>query len=96
MTTEPLDAPGPDEVVKAIEDNWYGWLPLFERLDGGRVEHRDGYVRWRSAIPMPFFNGICGVPASGDLDAGIDDALAAVRGGRAPAALDRAPAPRHR
>ena len=25
---------------------------------------------------MPFFNGICGVPASEDLDAGIDDALA--------------------
>lgn len=76
MTTEPIDASDPDEVVKAIEDNWYGWLPLFERFDGGRVEHRDGYVRWRSAIPMPFFNGICGVPASEDLDAGIDDALA--------------------
>jgi GNAT superfamily N-acetyltransferase len=76
VNAEPLVDPTPGELDKAIEDNWYGWLPLFERFDGGSVERKDGYVRWLSLIPMPFFNGICGVPASGDLDAGIDDALA--------------------
>jgi GNAT superfamily N-acetyltransferase len=79
VTPDPLVAPGPEEVVRAIEDNWYGWLPLFECFDGGAVERRDGYVRWVSAIPMPFFNGVCGVPTSGDIDAGIDEALVPFR-----------------
>ncbi len=75
---------GSPELVKAIEDNWYGWLPLLERFDGGRVERRDGYVRWLCSIPMPFFNGICGVPATDDLDAGLDDALAPFDAGSIP------------
>jgi GNAT superfamily N-acetyltransferase len=84
VNVEPLVHPGVGELTKAIEDNWYGWLPLLERFDGGSVEQRDGYVLWRSSIPMPFFNGICGVPASGDLDAGIDDALAPFDAGGTP------------
>jgi GNAT superfamily N-acetyltransferase len=84
VNAEPLVDPTPDELVKAIEDNWYGWLPLFERFDGGSVERKNGYVRWLSSIPMAFFNGICGVPANGDLDAGIDDALAPFDAGGIP------------
>src|SRR6476660_4222886 len=48
VNAELLVDPTPDELVKAIEDNWYGWLPLFERFDGGSVERKNGYVRWLS------------------------------------------------
>jgi GNAT superfamily N-acetyltransferase len=76
VNAEPLVDASPGELVKAIEENWNGWLPLFERFDGGSIERKDGYVRWLSSIRMPFFNGISGVPATDDLDAGIDEALA--------------------
>jgi len=84
VTNEPLVDPSPEELIAAIEENWRGWLPLFECFDGGRVEHRNGYVRWFSSIRMPFFNGIWGVPASDDLDAGIDEALAPFDAGAVP------------
>jgi GNAT superfamily N-acetyltransferase len=63
-------------LLRAMEENFRGWEPLFEHLEGARVEHPYGCIVWTSAIPLPFFNGVIGAPVTDDLDAAIDDVLA--------------------
>ena len=62
--------------VETILANLRGWLPLFERFESARLEHEDGYSWWTSAIRLPFFNGVLGVPVDEDLERAIDGVLA--------------------
>jgi GNAT superfamily N-acetyltransferase len=69
-------APNDGLPIEIMVANLRGWLPLFEQLEGARLEHGGGYSRWTSAIRLPFFNGVLGVPEGEDLDRAIDRVLA--------------------
>lgn len=61
--------------VAATEANLRGWLPLFERFPGARLDHVAGCTRWLCDVPLPLFNGVIGMPAGDDLDSAIDAVL---------------------
>ena len=78
-----LDA-SPGDLVQAIEDSFRGWLPVFEQLEDARLEYLNGCVRWTSAIRLPLFNGVIGVPTGGDLGPAVDEVLAPFNEGDIP------------
>lgn len=69
---------GPDDIVdpaRTIEDNLRGWVPVFERFPGARLDHVAGCVRWLSDVPLLLFNGAIGMPTGADLDTAIATVL---------------------
>jgi GNAT superfamily N-acetyltransferase len=69
MTTvlEPEDV----DPAATIEANLRGWLPVFERFPGARLDEVAGCTRWLCDVPLPLFNGAIGMPAGVDLDGAI-------------------------
>src|SRR5262245_27137897 len=70
MTPEPGDL----DAAATIEANLRGWLPVFERFPGARLDHVAGCARWLSDVPLPLFNGAIGTPDGRD----IEDSIATV------------------
>jgi len=65
---------GPDDIVdpaSTIEENLRGWLPVFERFPGARLDQVAGCTRWLCDVPLLLFNGAIGMPAGEDLDSAI-------------------------
>jgi len=71
--TKVLDPLEPRDVdpVATIEASLRGWLPVFERLPGGRLDHVAGCARWLCDVPLPLFNGVIGMPGGDHLDTSI-------------------------
>jgi GNAT superfamily N-acetyltransferase len=64
-----------DDAAAVIERNLRGWLPVFERFPGARVDEAAGCVRWLCDVPLPLFNGAIGMPGGGDLASTLGDVL---------------------
>ena len=82
MTTilEPRDV----DPVETIVANLLGWLPVFERFPGARMDHAAGCTRWLSDIALPLFNGAIGIPTGDDLEAAVADVLEPFDAARVP------------
>jgi len=63
------------DAIEAVDANLGGWLPLFERFDGCRMEEIHGCTRWMSSTPLPMFNGVLGEPKASDVSAAMDEIL---------------------
>ncbi len=63
--------PGDVDAAATIEANLRGWLPVFERFPGARLDHVQGCARWICDVPLPLFNGAIGMPTGDDLEASI-------------------------
>ena len=64
--------PGGD-LTAAMTANFLAWVPMFGHLPGATVDRLPGCIRWTSAIPLPFLNGVAGWPED---PVGIDEVLA--------------------
>lgn len=65
----------PARLLDAAVASFAGWLPLYERLEGARMERFAGVTRWTTPVPLPIFNGVLTdgrVPVS---EAWVDDLL---------------------
>jgi ribosomal protein S18 acetylase RimI-like enzyme len=63
--------PGDVDAAAANEANLRGWLPVFERFPGARIDQVEGCARWLCDVPLPLFNGVIGMPTGGNLEASI-------------------------
>jgi len=64
----------PEDVIDppaTIEGNLRGWIPVFERFPGARLDHVASCVRWLSDVPLPLFNGAIGMPQDHAFEAAI-------------------------
>jgi GNAT superfamily N-acetyltransferase len=76
--------PGDVDVAATIEANLRGWLPVFERFPGARLDHVEGCARWICDVPLPLFNGAIGMPTGDDLEGSITAVLEPFDAGRIP------------
>jgi GNAT superfamily N-acetyltransferase len=72
---EPIAASEQADPAAMIEANLLGWIPVFERFPGGRSDRAAGCARWTSAVPLPLFNGVIGMPQGDDVDASVGTVL---------------------
>jgi GNAT superfamily N-acetyltransferase len=72
-----LVAPGSPQTPHAIDANLTGWDPVFERVEGTRLDELHGCARRLTVVVrLPMFNSISGVPQGPDPDRAIDELLA--------------------
>ncbi len=76
--------PGDVDAAATIEANLRGWLPVFERFPGARLDHVEGCARWICDVPLPLFNGAIGMPTGDDLEGSITAVLEPFDAGRIP------------
>jgi GNAT superfamily N-acetyltransferase len=76
----------PDDVDPVVtnEASLRGWLPVFERFPGGRLDDVAGCARWLCDVPLPLFNGVIGMPRGRDLDSAIAAVLEPFDAARVP------------